>query len=80
MSRREPVTSTTRLLLASVFAALILAPHAVIPVLAASATVRIGDTLDPANARVTPGSTVTWVNDSGTTRPWLRRCRFSSAI
>jgi plastocyanin len=65
MSRGVPITAMARLLLAFVLAALLLAPNTVIPALAASATVRIGDTLDPVNARITPGSTVTWVNDSG---------------
>ncbi len=45
--------------------ALLLAPQATIPVWAATSTVTIGDQLDPAQLTITPGSTVTWINESG---------------
>ena len=43
----------------------VFAARSTIPVLAASATVTIGDGLDPASLQVTPGTTVIWTNASG---------------
>ena len=43
---------------------LVVGARVTVPVLAAAVTVHIGDTLDPAAVTVTPGMTVTWVNDS----------------
>jgi plastocyanin len=60
---------TGRVLARSIAALLVtfavLGPRATAPAYAASTTVHIGDALDPASVTITPGSTVTWVNDSG---------------
>jgi plastocyanin len=65
MRHRVPGRVVVRALVALAVALIAFAPRFSLPVYAANATVHIGDTLDPAEVRVTPGSTVTWVNDSG---------------
>ena len=65
MRQLVPVRVIVRALVALAIALVAFAPGASLRVLAADTTVHIGDTLDPAELRVTPGSTVTWVNDSG---------------
>lgn len=56
--------TAVRALLATVVTLLALLPLAA-PALAGDATVRIGDALDPMTLRIRPGTTVTWVNESG---------------
>ena len=65
MTRRPRRWRLTRPLVALATLALVALPRIVVPVLAASATVVIGDTLDPASLQVQPGTTVTWTNATG---------------
>jgi len=65
MRHLVPVRVIVRVLVALAIALVAVAPRLAPPVLAAGATVHIGDALGPAEVTVTPGSTVTWVNDSG---------------
>jgi plastocyanin len=65
MTRRSPWARVARLLAGLVGVVPVLLPLMVVPVLAASAAVTIGDTLDPASLQVPPGTTVTWTNASG---------------
>lgn len=65
MPRDAGVRFAVRAAVAMLLALVVLGPSLTGPASAASATVRIGDTLSPAAVTITPGSTVTWVNDSG---------------
>ena len=59
------VRAVLRAMLATLFSLLVLLPAIAVPALAADVTVRIDDNLDPARLSIRPGSTVTWVNESG---------------
>lgn len=65
MGRRLGGSPTVRALVAVVVLLLVLAPRAPYFARAATVTVHIGDTLDPKDLAIVPGTTVTWVNDSG---------------
>ncbi len=60
--RGEPAA---RMLVALVLSLVAFAPSAALPARAATAVIVIGDGLAPAALSVTPGTTVTWRNDSG---------------
>ena len=66
MPSNAGVRFMVRAAVAMLLALVVLGPRLTGPASAASATVHIGDTLSPASVTVTPGSAVTWVNDSGT--------------
>ena len=65
MRHLVPGRVVVRALVALAIGLVAFAPRLSPPVLAAGATVHIGDALSPAELTVTPGSTVTWANDSG---------------
>ena len=65
MTQQNHAIRAGRIVLSLVAIALLLAPVTVQVALAATATVTIGDGLDPASLQVVPGATITWTNSSG---------------
>jgi len=65
MTQQNHAIRAGRIVLSLVAIALLLAPVTVQVALAATATVTIGDGLDPASLQVAPGATITWTNSSG---------------
>jgi plastocyanin len=65
MRHLVPGRVVVRALVALAVALVAFAPRLTPPVLGAGASVHIGDALSPAELTIAPGSTVTWVNDSG---------------